>query len=385
MRADPPPGESLEPAPDGPEVDPDGPVQRPLDDVRHPRLDRGDEATRDLGAGPPTPDAGWRELVPLWVGGLGLLGLGALVVTLVRLWTDAAWFEELADVAVLTLLTGGLGALLRETWTWHRAGVVRVPPPARGTRPVPTWPADALRRARRRGRRGALRRTFPWLVVLLLAAAAVAGHRASEHDAWLLRTQPVLTATVVEVRPPLTARGEADVVVEVDGRRARLALSYPEIDDAAPGATVAVVVDPEDPAHVLATTSHDDWAYAWWAEVLLWVMLTPVCVVLARWRMPQRAAVRAARTASLTHPARVLVVGTRWATLDVGGERWVFSGQAPAGEHVVLMGEPRDGSWVVLDDGRTRLPDEPLRAPWGDEDEGDEGERDEAEQGDPAS
>lgn len=295
----------------------------------------------------------------MWL--VGLLGLAVLAVplVLVRVLVEDASVRRLATVALSSLVTATLAALVWRTVRPARA-VAHGEPAGPLREPVPAWPRKAMVRARRRSVRGALRRALPALVVVLLPFGYVVGERAAQHDADLLRTQPVREAVVTEVRALPTPHGVPDVVVEVDGHEVVLALSYPGSEDAQVGQVLDVVVDPADRTHVLATTSHDDWAYTWWGGIVVWALLGGVWLVLVTRRLPRRQAVRAARTVTTHRPAHVVSTGPDWAVLDDGRERWLWSGQRPAGPQVVLLGDPAPGAWVVLDDGRTRLPHGPL-------------------------
>ncbi|MCC2336039.1 hypothetical protein [Cellulomonas wangsupingiae] len=322
------------------------------------------------------------EPAALWLYGLGVLAVLAVPLLAVRGLADDASVQILAERVLGVLTSAVVGGLLWQTWRLQRADGVRVPEESSTLllEPMPAWPRDAIRRARRRAVRGRLRWAVPVVVLVLLGLAAVAGSRAQQHDATVLCTQPVREAVVVDVRDPLSRTGIPDVVVEVDGREVVLALSYPGSDRARVGDVLPVVVDPDDPAHVLATTSHDGWEYTVWGDLVLWGTLVPACVGLACWRLPSRRALRAARTVRTHRPARVVTVAPGWVVLDDGRDRWVFEGQEPAGPQVVLLGEPAPGAWVVLDDGRTRLPSAPLRGEQ-DDDGDDEDDWDDDEDG----
>lgn len=344
------------------------------------RVHSGD-GPRALQEGSAPVRSGVRDEVVTWVGGLtGLVAL-AVPLVLVRVLVDDATAQRLATVALSSLVTAGVGALLWRTRRRHRdPGVAEhTAPPSVLLEPLPAWPRDAIRRARRRGVRGRLRRALPVVVLVLLPPAVVVGERAQEHHATLLRTQPVRTVEVVDVRRPPSPVVEPDIVVDVDGREVALFLGLPGNEDVEVGQLVDVVVDPADPMLVLATTSHDDWAYTWWGSVVTWGLVGGVGLALVCRRLPRRAAVRAARTVVAHRPARVVSRGLEHVVLDDGRERWVFEGQLPAGTDVVLLGDPAPGAWVVLDDGRTRLPREPLSSAsehvgWDEDDDGSDDE-----------
>lgn len=161
----------------------------------------------------------------------------------------------------------------------------------------------------------------------------------------------------------LPGRGTVqEVVVAVDGRQVPLAISFPGDAEVERGDALPVVVDPEDPGHVLAANSHDSWAYTPWADVLLWGSLLAVLGTLAWRRLPAAAAIRTARRARTVTAARVEERYPDVAVLLVHGDRWLFEGQQPATDVVMVLGDVQDGAWVVLDDGRTRMPSAPLRA-----------------------
>ncbi|MBO9568271.1 MAG: hypothetical protein J7503_05540 [Cellulomonas iranensis] len=307
----------------------------------------------------------------LWVLGLAALVPAGLVVACVPLLWREDWFARHVGAWGPSFALSWVGGLVYASWRRRRAVPRRPAATSRGdgaggdpaARADPgTWPAQAQARARRRAVRAGLRWLAPFLVPVLLVPLVLVGERAAGRDAWVLRTQPVRSVPVVSLDPPRSFLGEPSVTVGVDGRSATLALGFPgdrevQVDD-----LVEVVVDPADAGRVLATTSHDTWPYTWWGSLVTWLLIGGVWVAIFLWGRPRRAAVRAAWTARRHRPGRVLLVGDRWSVVEVDGQEWTFGGQTPSGDRVVVLGEPHVGAWVLVDDGRTRLPDAPLAA-----------------------
>lgn len=208
-----------------------------------------------------------------------------------------------------------------------------------------------------------LRHASAWLIVPVLVSVFVSGHHAAGHDQALTDDQPHRSVTVVEAeRSPLAGRAEGpEISVDLGHRTAVLGLSFPGENDVVPGDRLEVVLDPDDPEHVIATTSHDDWAYTWWGELLLalgigvfgggswllWSRSVP--------RRPARAAVRRARNVQAVD--LVVVEGRRLGLRDGQGNLWSWTADEDSwpgqdSGNLRVVGELRDGEWPVVADGR---------------------------------
>ncbi|MFC0645427.1 hypothetical protein [Cellulomonas phragmiteti] len=300
-----------------------------------------------------------------WAGSLlTFLGLLAVLTQVPRVW-GVEWFADHAGELASAIGPGWVAG----TWyLWLRTRRVdaepALPDPSRPVvaAPLAGRPDEAVRRARRRGRWGAVRQVAAVAVLPLLVVGALAEQRDAARDTQVLRTAPVRPAVVADVvRHPLDG-SLVRLVVTVDGRDVRVDARFPGDDELRAGDPLDVVVDPQDPGRVLATAGLATWGRAWWQVGLLWLLFALVLVPAAWLRLPRPAAVRAALGARTATPAQVEAVHGATTLLQADGRWWTFAGQQPAAASVILLGAVRDGSWVVLDDGRTRLPSAPLRS-----------------------
>lgn len=301
-----------------------------------------------------------------WLTGLlGLVATLVLVTQVPRLWGVEGPWEHAAQIAtaLAPVWCGVLWSVRRQVRRADASpdpyvpGVAGVPVVAA---PLADRPDDAVRRARRRGRWGVVRQVVAVAVLPLLVLGAVHEVRADARDARLLGAAPVRAAVVEEVvRHPLDG-SVVGVFVELDGQRVRLDSGFPEEDDVRAGGPLDVVVHPADPGRVVAASDRDAGGDAWWGTVIVWLLLVLVLVPAAWLRLPRPAAVRAALAVRSSTHAQVEAAWGRTTLLWLDGQRWTFTGARPAVETVLVLGDVREGAWVVVDDGRTRLPSAPL-------------------------
>ena len=233
--------------------------------------------------------------------------------------------------------------------------------------------AVILRTARRAAWRCTLRRGSAWLIAPFLAMVVLTGQEAAEHDQDLIDGQPHRTAIVLEVeeRSPLERHEPPRITVDLGDRAAVLGLPFPGEEDVAPGDRLPVVVDPGDPEHVIAVTSHDGWEFTWWGDAL--VVLGLVALLGGTWLSwatsgPNRAARASARRAHTVRAADLVDVdGARITLRDDDGAAWVWTVEeatwsGPRTGELLVIGDLRDGAWPVLAAGRhLHWPAEPVR------------------------
>jgi hypothetical protein len=296
----------------------------------------------------------------------GCLLVVASAIFLPQLLLDTDW--TLRNAWFVGPAVGALSALSAlKVSNWWLSG--RRPRPAKGAatgntidgRPDATI-AEVLERTRRSVRWYTVRRWLAWLVLPLVALISVSGHASTEHDAQLLRTQPVRTATVVDVEIDYLARGNPrTVTVELDGRPVQLFL---EPDGyVAVGDMIDVVVDPQDPSYALPTTAHDGWEYTPWGHIAITGVIGALLLYAAWAGVPSRQAVRSLRNTPDVTAATVVKADPDQATVHTGSDDWVWYGDAHVrqGSRIHIVGTVEPGAWVLLDNGRTIYwPDKPL-------------------------
>ncbi|MBB2925490.1 DUF3592 domain-containing protein [Cellulomonas cellasea] len=240
---------------------------------------------------------------------------------------------------------------MQERWEGHS----RVPDAAH---------RDALRRVRRRVVFGWLRWTTGALFLVFMAFAMFVGPQAADDDQRLIDTAPRYTATVVGLEP---ARGGPYVTVEVDGRTEELWLGYPGDHEAEIGDLVEVVVDPDDPELVIATTAHDDWAYTPTGEIVSTVPFVVLSLLVAMHMMlaPRPGELRKASRVRTVHDGVVIRAEGDAVTLEVSHARWTWLGRDEwkprPGKRILVLGELHPDALVLLDDGRNRWPAQRLQ------------------------
>jgi hypothetical protein len=297
----------------------------------------------------PVHNAGTRLTVKVQIGAIAAwLALFAVVTQVPRLW-GSQWLWEharfvgpLLAVAVINPIARLLARL------WPSAPVERQA--AIGESDV----AALQRRVARKVRWYRARRALVWVVVLLIPILFVSGQIETDNDQRLIDTQPHRIATVVKVyRSPMERVSIPDVTVELDGQAVQLALSFPGDSHVQVGDRLTVVQDPDHPSYVLATTSHNDWAYNVWGTVALYLAVGTFLVWVAYRGIPKRRALRAGRAASSSKRLAIESVGADFITLtDDAGCRWEWriskDWDGPRYGHVLAVGTVRDGGWVVL-------------------------------------
>jgi hypothetical protein len=191
-------------------------------------------------------------------------------------------------------------------------------------------------------------------------------------DQHLLTTVAPQPAPVVDLVGWPGRRTGPDVVVRVEGRDVTLALSPP--DEPAVGDVLQVVVDPDDPTHVLPVGAHDGWIWTGGGTVALAGLMAATGAAALWWRLPSPRRVSAAMRARTVTPASAQGGAPDGFVVWADGRFWVFTERAgdvarllghhrpPApGLPVAVLGDVREGSWVFVDDGsRMRWPSGPL-------------------------
>jgi hypothetical protein len=282
----------------------------------------------------------------------------AIITQVPRLWGfEVLWnYAYLVGVAVMT--PGFyLGASAFDRWAARRAAR-RPPRPARpAPAPRPTPLALAPHEAQRRVRRSVWwyrgRRAFCLAVALGSAVGFYAvSEGGADSDQRLIDGQPHRTVTVVAVhRSPLDRSGP-DVVVEIDGRRVTLGLSFSGDADARVGDRLVVVQDPTDPSYAIAVTSHDDSVYGWWWFPVMFALgVGAVVAALSSIALPWRA-----RLGRVGHSGTVTVCTLERLPIGVvlrtpGGDRWEMTplnGPRLRSGPATVVGELVAGAWVAV-------------------------------------
>jgi hypothetical protein len=310
--------------------------------------------------------------------------------------TEFSGRVQLAGLAAFSLVFAGVTQLPRiwgQEWPWEHAWLLgpilgasvfyttakvlsrRWPVRRRDTETAEAVPATApeaaalVRRVRRSLRWYRGRRIFAWFVVALMPLMAWSGHTGANDDQRLIDTQGHRTAVVTKVHRSPLAKGGPDITVNLDGEQVTLGLSFDGDGDVKVGDKLEVVQDPDDPSYVIAANSHDDWAYTWWAEILLVLGISVVLIGLSFMGIPSRKATRAVRHNPDPVPLTLEERRTEELILRDGtGQRWSWPSdetwEGPRGGGIFGVGELRDGGWLLL--GRNGKdfwwPDAPLSA-----------------------
>lgn len=143
-------------------------------------------------------------------------------------------------------------------------------------------PSPAQRKAPRNSL--PLRRTaavlLPLVFLLLAVLLAVGSQETFEHDAQLTRSEPHLSAPLVEIQD--CGRSCTDYVLSTDGGVLTLSSSH-ALYDAELGDEIEYVVDPEDPEWTVAVGELADWEPDPAGDLLLLIVSIGVALWMSAW------------------------------------------------------------------------------------------------------
>lgn len=170
------------------------------------------------------------------------------------------------------------------------------------------------------------------LAIACVAIPALVGGADFRHNAELVETQPREPATLVEIVHG--SRGEDTYYIQFHGEELEADYGW-FIDDPEPGMTVEVVRDPENPTHVVAVGTPQDWVDEPWITVIVWVAglgLGLSGAVFAGIKfLPERADPVFEKIFDATDRFDIGGRFVRW--VDRTLQRWFGGGAPPTGRH----------------------------------------------------